>query len=134
MKLKFTSVNRSWLKLRAFAAGLMITTSLSLTAQVSSYTFSQSAGTYTPITGGTVLGVPGNDDTSFPTNPIGFSFCYNGALYTEFGVNSNGWITMGNGAVTSSYTAISSGINNNVIAALNYDLQGDATRFVPVGI
>jgi hypothetical protein len=127
MKLKFTSVNRSWLKLRAFAAGLMITTSLSLTAQVSSYTFSQSAGTYTPITGGTVLGVPGNDDTSFPTNPIGFSFCYNGALYTEFGVNSNGWITMGNGAVTSSYTAISSGINNNVIAALNYDLQGDAT-------
>lgn len=98
-----------------------------VTAQVSTYTFAQSSGTYTPITGGTVLGIPGNDDTGFPTLPIGFNFCYNGAIYTQFGVNSNGWITMGGGAVNNSYTALSTGLNNNVIAAFNFDIQGDGT-------
>jgi len=127
MKMNFTSSKQTWSKLQAIVAGILITSSLSLSAQVSSYTFAASAGTYTPITGGTVLGVPSNDDTNFPQNPIGFSFCYNGALYTEFGVNTNGWIVMGNPTMTSSYTALSFGANNNVIAALNYDLQGDAT-------
>lgn len=127
MKMNFTSSKQTWSKLKALFAGLLVTSSLSLSAQVSSYTFAASSGTYTPITGGTVLGVPNNDDTNFPQNPIGFSFCFNGALYTQFGVNSNGWIVMGNqAAMNNSYTALSSGIDNNVIAALNYDLQGDA--------
>ncbi len=127
MKMNFTSSKQTWSKLKALFAGLLVTSSLSLSAQVSTYTFAASAGTYTPISGGTVLGIPNNDDTNFPANPIGFSFCYNGALYTEFGVNSNGWIVMGNGTMFNSYTALSTGTNNNVISALNYDLQGDAT-------
>ncbi|HEU4717902.1 MAG TPA: hypothetical protein VFU15_08705, partial [Bacteroidia bacterium] len=98
-----------------------------LNAQVSSYIFSQSAGTYTPITGGTVLGTPTNDDNIFAGNPIGFSFCFNGAQYTQFGVNANGWIYMGPSTGTSSYTSISSGSTNNVISAFNFDLQGEPT-------
>ena len=100
---------------------------LSSNAQVSSYTFSQSAGTYTPITGGTVLGTPSNDDNIFSALPIGFPFCYNGAQYTEFGVCANGWLYMGNSVATSSYTAIGSGSQNNVVAAFNFDIQSEAT-------
>ena len=66
-----------------------------INAQVSSYGFSQSAGTYTEITGGTVLGVATNDDTNFNANPIGFSFVYNGTTYTQFSVNANGFLALG---------------------------------------
>src|SRR5574337_1043000 len=97
-----------------------------LHAQVSTYTFSQSVGTYTPISGGTVLGIPTNDDNIFSNNPIGFQFCFNGTTYTEFGVNANGWIYMGNSVGISSYNALSA-TTNNVIAAFNFDLQGEPT-------
>ncbi|NHM03821.1 T9SS type A sorting domain-containing protein [Flavobacterium celericrescens] len=93
---------------------------------VSTYSFSQSSGTYTPITGGTVLGTATNDDNVFNANSIGFTFNYNGTDYTQFSVNANGFIALG-GTVVSSYTAISSGTSNNVIAALNGDLQGNTT-------
>jgi len=103
--------------------------------QVSTYTFSQTSGTYASITGGTVLGVPTNDDQSFPNNPIGFTFWYNGVAYTSFSVNANGFISMGT-TIASSYTSISSGPTNNVIAAFNEDIQGIATgdlRYQTVG-
>lgn len=96
-------------------------------AQVSSYTFAASSGTYTPITGGNVLGTPTNDDVIFSGLPIGFSFCFNGATYTTFGVNSNGWIYMGSSVGASSYTSLSTGSTNNVIAGFNFDLQGEPT-------
>lgn len=97
-----------------------------INAQVSSYGFSQSAGTYTEITGGTVLGVATNDDTNFNANPIGFNFVYNGTTYTQFSVNANGFLALG-ATVASSYTALSGGATNNVIAALNGDLNGNTT-------
>lgn len=98
-----------------------------LNAQVSTYTFASSAGTYTPITGGTVLGTPTNDDNIFAANPIGFNFCYNGAIYTQFGVCANGWVYLGGATGSNSYTSLSTGITNNVISAFNFDIQGEAT-------
>jgi putative cofactor-binding repeat protein len=115
-----------WTNLKLFIAGAGILMGMQGNAQVSTYTFSQTSGTYSPISGGTVLGAPTNDDTSFPTNPIGFTFWFNGVAYSTFSVNSNGFIALG-GAVNSSYTAISTGISNNIIAALNADLQGEPT-------
>lgn len=95
-------------------------------AQVSAYAFTQSSGTYTPLASGTVVGTPSNDDQSFNANPIGFTFNYNGVDYTTFSIQSNGFIAMGS-TVSSSTTAISSGSTNNIISALNGDLQGDGT-------
>jgi len=122
-------------KLLLFAAFLgLITFSY---GQVSLYTFNQTVATYTPITGGTVLGIPNNDDTNFPDNPIGFTFWYNGAAYTRFSVNSNGFIALGS-AIVSSYTSLSTGTSNNVISGLNQDIQGDATistlRYETIGV
>lgn len=102
---------------------------------VNTYSFSQTTGTYTPITTGTVLGVAANDDTSFPANPIGFSFTYGGTTYTTFSVNSNGFLALGS-TVNSSYSVISTG-GNNIVSALNADLQGLPTigqmRFDTIG-
>jgi hypothetical protein len=92
-------------------------------AQVSTYTFSSGAGTYTPITGGTVITSGTSDDNTFGGMNIGFPFIYNGVSYTQFGANVNGWISMGAAAPTSSYTPISTGATNNIISALGRDLQ-----------
>jgi len=125
MKNCYTSVTSAlWTKGKLLISGLAILAGIHVNAQVSTYSFSQSAGTYSPITGGTVLGVPTNDDTSFPNNPIGFTFWYNGVAYSSFSVNSNGFIAMG-GTISSSYTSLSTGASNNVIAGLNADLQGE---------
>jgi hypothetical protein len=81
----------------------------------SSYTFSQSAGTYTPITGGTLVAAsaPGTglflDDNNYSAQPIPFTFVYNGVPYTDFNINTNGHITFGTTLPpTSNYSPISS--------------------------
>ncbi len=116
-------------------------------AQLSTnYGFSQSLGTFTPITGGTILGTATNDDASFNGSsvgvqfnaaigtgfPIGFTFTYNGQSYNNFGVNSNGWIRLDTGTFTisNSSTPLNSTFTSqnfkNIICALGRDIQGKA--------
>jgi len=109
----------------------VILTSFFVRSQVSSYTFGTSTGTYTPIVGG----VNYNNFTSWSnTNflddnnsavleSIGFNFVYNGTTYTQFGVNANGFISLGS-LPTSSYFPLSTGTSNNVISAMGADLIG----------
>ena len=109
----------------------VILTSFFVRSQVSSYTFGTSTGTYTPIVGG----VNYNNFTSWSnTNflddnnsavleSIGFNFVYNGTTYTQFGVNANGFISLGS-LPTSSYYPLSIGTSNNVISAMGADLIG----------
>ncbi|MFA9210200.1 MAG: T9SS type A sorting domain-containing protein [Moraxellaceae bacterium] len=104
----------------------VLTAISSLNAQVSGYGFNQSVGTYTAITGGTVLGIATNDDDNFTNLPLGFTFNFNGTNYTNFSANANGFIALGT-SISSSYSAISGGTTNNIIAALNQDLQGNTT-------
>jgi hypothetical protein len=130
MSINFTPVSKlRRLLFSAIVCGVM-GTGASLNAQVSLYTFSQSNGTYTPITGGTVLGSTASDDERFvdPATPaggftttgvgfpIGFNFTYNGQTFDRFAINANGWISLGQSALTpavnmassSSYTPLSS--------------------------
>jgi subtilisin-like proprotein convertase family protein len=133
-------------------------------AQVSAYSFSQSSGTFTPITGGTVLGNTASDDEYFVTPasplgggtvtgvgfPIGFNFVYNEIVFDRFAVNNNGWISLGQAALTpsvamnttSAYTPLSSTATNTPailrsrIAGMGRDLQGQAgseLRFETIG-
>lgn len=76
-----------------------------------SYNFSQSIGTYSEITGGTVLGNVSSDNQVFiaPTNllgvgtdltpgvgfPIGFNFEFNSNTFDRIAVNTNGWLSFG---------------------------------------
>jgi Bacterial Ig-like domain len=87
-----------------------------LVAQVSSYTFSQSNGTYTPITGGKVYGTFNSTfetfvDVNNPSGicngfsyycglngtgiPIGFDFLFNNRVFDKMGVSYNGVISLG---------------------------------------
>jgi hypothetical protein len=88
-------------KITLLAAFALMTFAKS-SAQVSSYSFSQSNGTYTEVTDGTVLGtatgngigLPSIDDVNYPVT-LPFSFSYNGVAYNAVNVNSNGYITFG---------------------------------------
>lgn len=85
-------------------------------AQVSAYTFAGSTGAYTAITGGTLLGSITDDEQRFidpavPLGgtattglgfPIGFNFTYNGVVFDRLGINTNGWISLGQSSLTPS--------------------------------
>lgn len=97
---------------------------------VGTYTFSQTIGTYTEITGGTLLGSTTSDDQRFvdpaiplggttttgPGFPIGFNFTFDGIVFDRIAINNNGWVSLGqslltpsvNNASTSAYTPIGS--------------------------
>ena len=91
-------------------------------SQVSAYTFSQSNGTYTPITGGTVYGNTSSDDQRFvdpavPLGgatatgvglPIGFNFVFNTEVYDRLAINTNGWISLGSSLLNPAVNIISS--------------------------
>ncbi len=82
-------------------------------SQVASYSYTQTAGTYVPIVGGTVVvasgTTPASDDVVYPGQNIGFTFNYNGINYTSFGISSNGFIWFGTGSPNANlYAPISS--------------------------
>jgi len=108
-------------------------------AQVSAYTFTQDATTYSPVTESSILNVVADDNTgAFNTASIPFTFNYNGVNYSAVTASSNGFLVMGsvdltgkNGSGTA-YTTTSNNTGlvissatafNNVIAPLNADLN-----------
>ncbi|MCB5287372.1 MAG: choice-of-anchor J domain-containing protein [Candidatus Cloacimonetes bacterium] len=93
-------------------------------AVVSEYTFASAPGTYTEISGGTVLltGVPADPNPSFNAIPLGFSFNYDGIDYTTVSIAENGFLAMGDEVATSNLAISHSSGTNNSIVALNRDL------------
>lgn len=69
-------------------------------AQVNLYSFSQSAGTFTPITG-TILGTATGNVSATNLNSevypvtLPFGFVFNGTSYSSINVSSNGFVTFG---------------------------------------
>lgn len=98
-------------------------------AQVAtSYTFSQFSGTYTAITGGTVVAAPMPDDANYTGLSIGFTFTYNGVASSTFGVQTNGFVFIGTGTPGIIYgTPISTSGNpttGGIISPFGWDLGG----------
>lgn len=118
-----------------FTVALFFCISMNTYAQVATnYTWSQAAGTYTPITGGTILGTatgntigtPSLDDEVYtlPNGTIPFSFVYDGSSYTGLYVSSNGYITFDAAPAAGNYTPISSATTGyKCISALGGDLN-----------
>jgi hypothetical protein len=91
-------------------------------AQVSNYSFAQSSGTYTAITGGTLHGTAVDDANYSFTLP--FTFTYRGTGYTVARPTTNGFLVLGgNAPSTTQYTPLSSGSTNIAIAAMARDLN-----------
>lgn len=111
----------------------ILLTNFFVRGQVSSYTFSETTGTYSAIVGGTQLvtttaGATSYDtDGSYFTLPVGSQFTFNGVTITSINMTADGSIylnpgttTTGNGTTGSiSSTATASGI----ICGMNMDLR-----------
>ena len=98
------------------------------------YGFQTATGTYTQVSGGSTLsGLAANDALSASLN-IGFSFTYNGTVYTQFKASSNGWISLGTGASASTpvNNLNSSSPGRPFLAPLWDDLSG-AGGFLGIG-
>ncbi len=99
----------------------------SANAQVSSYSFTQAAGSPTYLTAGYTSHTTGTTDYGTYLNiPIGFTFAFNCVDYTTVNISNDGWISFG-AALNNSYYPLSTGTTNNVISALGGDLQGLTT-------
>lgn len=94
---------------------------LQLNAQSSNYIFSQSVGTYTPITGGTVLSTTFDDEMFTVTLPTAFTF--NGVSVTSVRVAGNGFIALGTTTFSNTTSPLSSSTTaTGIITALGMDL------------
>ncbi|TGE21173.1 T9SS type A sorting domain-containing protein [Hymenobacter metallicola] len=85
------------------------------------------AGTYTDLgTTGTVITTANNDDANSAATPIGFTFTFNGTAYTDFVLNTNGFIKMGTTAPSAAnITNFVAATDLNIIAPLGgVDLAG----------
>ena len=137
-------------KLKIQIISCLLFISAAVNAQVAAtYNFSQTSGSMTGLLGATQMGTTTNDEDSFGPFAIGFNFNFNGTVYTQFSVNTNGYIVFGtaashSAAVLSDPAGTGTGSINNTVAALCmdiiaqpgsllwYQLQGNGTNHVLV--
>lgn len=84
------------------------------------YTFTAASGTFTPLSGGTVVTALHTDDNLSGFINLGFNFKFNGKVYTQAKVSSNGFISFKVNPVNSGFRQIDSVF----IAPLGDDLGG----------
>lgn len=108
----------------------MLTLAAAAGAQVGvNYSFAQTVGTYTPITGGTVLGVASTansmDDAVFAVS-LPFTFTFDGAGQTSVYVSTNGFLSFGaTNPGTTNYGPLSSTTAySGAVSPFGRDLQG----------
>ena len=95
------------------------------------------AGAYTDLgTTGTAIATANTDDANSAAQPIGFTFTYNGTAFTQFVLNTNGFIKLGATAPSAADLFLPENINAtqtdpfestnaadvNIIAPFNFDL------------
>lgn len=105
--------------------------------QLSNYAFTSSAGTYTPIVGGTQAVAGGVDTGNSGATPIGigFSFVFNGTTYTQFSVAANGWIRLGTTvATTGGTTPISTPAGPSIALFARDGKTGGAVTYLVEGV
>jgi hypothetical protein len=138
---------RTFLVLLLFFVGLFN----SAWSQLSTYTFSTSTGTYTPIASGVNMQLGSTATTAFDAQffhngasglngtttsgtynafPIGFNFVYDGQTFDGFFIGTDGWIKLGSttgtpiGGAGSTPISSTTANTNNLISALGSDLSG----------
>jgi hypothetical protein len=127
----FTSV-QTWLKRTSRLLPVLL---LPLAAQAQFYApanVTTTAGTYTDLgTTGTAIATANTDDANSVATPIGFTFTYNGTAFTDFVLNTNGFVKLGTVAPTGAqYTDGAQSIINgpidgadtNLVLPFNQDL------------
>jgi hypothetical protein len=91
---------------------------------ITNYAFSASSGTFTPLSGATVVSGFNADAVSVNGLPIGFTFYYMGVPYTTVAASSNGFLSFATLSSSSLTNALSAGPPRLVLAPLWDDLDG----------
>ncbi|MFN8712117.1 MAG: GEVED domain-containing protein [Bacteroidota bacterium] len=128
--IKFTVRCKSLFLLAAF-----IVSATAVQAQLA-MTRSVFNATYTPIVGGTTSTATGDD--AFQQNiPIGFTFNYLSAPYTQLSVSTNGWLSLANknafDAFSPNLYATSTSANDAILAPWWDDLSSSAIVYQTTG-
>jgi len=99
---------------------------------IGTYQFAIATPGYALLSGAT--SVPSGDDVISTALPIGFTFNFGGTNFTQFKMNSNGWMTF-NTAVTSTTNnnALNSAMATQVIAAFNRNLVTASMSYLLTG-
>jgi hypothetical protein len=136
----FGQASSKWLRM-AFAALLTVGTASSTQAQSLNYNlYGVQVGTlpasspYIDLASfpSTVIATPNTDDANSAPQNIGFTFNYNGQSFTQFVLNTNGFIKLGNSAPTGSsyFDGAQTGFGGpfdssdaNLLVPFNEDLQ-----------
>ncbi|MCB0480200.1 MAG: T9SS type A sorting domain-containing protein [Flavobacteriales bacterium] len=96
-------------------------------SQARDYVFTSSSGTFTPLSGGTNVGLIEADDQLSTSLPIGFNFEFEGITYTKVRASSNGFLQLDTTKTASQSFNDLDGVNEPIIAPLWDDLDGRAT-------
>lgn len=92
---------------------------------IANYLFSTSTGTYTPISGGTVVASGTYDNQVSGAVALGGTFTYGGVAFTTCFVSANGYITFGAAPAGTNYTPMSTlGATTGAISAFGQDAGG----------
>lgn len=102
-------------KLYALTAACILASFTTLTAQVSSYTFSQSIGSYGASGAGTIINTPLTFDEVIATN-LPFTFTFNSNSYSSISVCGNGFMSFSN-ITGSEYQPLSDLTTQDMISA-----------------
>ena len=95
-----------------------------------------SQGVYQDLgTLGTAISTANTDDANSAATSIGFNFNFNGTSFSEFVLNTNGFIRLGNSGYSSNQFFANQALSNdnspfkssNILAPFNQDLKGDAS-------
>ncbi|MBO0357047.1 fibronectin type III domain-containing protein [Hymenobacter sp. BT186] len=120
---------RLWRTALVATLGIGLATASAQAQDVNTYTLTSSAGTYTPVTGGTALPDMLADTYITPTAiPLGFTFVFDGTPYTQVKASSDGFLSF-NPAATSGFSTLAgaSASNRPLVAPLGDDLDGRPT-------
>jgi hypothetical protein len=120
---------RLWRNALAATLGIGLATNAAQAQDVNTYTLTSTAGTYTPVTGGTALPDMLADSYITPTAiPLGFTFVFDGTPYTQVKAASDGFLSF-NSAATSGFSTLAgaSAANRPLVAPLGDDLDGRPT-------
>ena len=92
---------------------------------IASYVFTSSNGTYSPISGGTVVASGAYDNQVSAAVPLGGTFNFGGASFTTCFISANGYITFGAASAGTNYTPMSTlGSTTGAISAFGQDAGG----------
>lgn len=122
----------TYLKTTAAVTLLLFLCVQSKAQTVNTYAFTQTAGTFTSIGAGTTAMAAGQDDVSGTAQNIGFNFTYEGTVFTQFCVQSNGYIKLG-ATITQSYTPLSA-VTNSIAFMGGDGKTGGAVIYTTSGV